>query len=143
MDNPWPFHTFSVFAGTIAVAASALLGGYTLAGSTSKPCRSAAHPATPTEITARSARDVRALEGQLSWMGAERLAATPGSPADFRLADEAAQMQVELRQLVDLRGLAAVSSGATTGSPAQARADNELIDLCATPVAHPSGGAVR
>jgi hypothetical protein len=144
MDNPWPFHThFSVFAGTIAVAASALLGGYTLAGSTSNPCQSAGHPSTPTEITARSARDLRTLEGQRSWMGAERLAATPGSPADFRLADEATQIQVELRQLVDLRDLAAVSSGATTGSPAQARTDNELIDLCATQVAHPSDRAVR
>jgi hypothetical protein len=132
-----------LFAGTIAVVASALFGGYTLAGSTSNPCRSAGHPSTPAEITARSARDLRALKGQLSWMAAEREAATPGSPADFRLADEAAQIQVELRQLIDLRDLAAVSNGATTGSPGQARAGNELRDLCATQVAHPSDGAVR
>jgi hypothetical protein len=144
MDNPWPAGPrFPVLAGTIAVVASALLGGSILAGSTSRPCRSAGQRATPGEITVRSARDTHGSQRQPSRTDAERMAATPGRPEHFRLPDEGAETRLEVRQVGEVGDLASVSGGATTSSPERPRADNELTGLCATQVAHPLGGAVR
>ena len=116
--------------GAAALATTTLWAAPALAAPATTVCETAGHPATSSEIVARSKAAMATTSRDLAWMQIEFDQATTASPAAWRLREQLDRVAEEAKALDQLGYVAFVRGDATPGSPAQFRAQEEVDRLC-------------